>query len=76
MDRLSKKDKDFIDACREYYQFGTFPDERFVSMAMPDLVVNELTDEALKAQYESIEPDIRFYQNQVGTVFSNLGNMR
>lgn len=75
-EKLSQENKDFITACKDYYQSGTFPAERFVSMAMPDLVVNELTDEALKARYESMEPDIRFYQNQVGTAFGNLGNMR
>lgn len=47
-ERLTQEDKDFIFACADYYQTGTFPEEKFVSMKMPRLVTSELTAEASK----------------------------
>ncbi|MDR9850782.1 DUF3274 domain-containing protein [Herbaspirillum huttiense F1] len=79
-DRLSQQDRDFIIACRDYYQFGAFPGEEFVSMAMPKLVTSELTPEAnqekQRAAYQEREAEIRFYQNQAAQGMANLGNIR
>ena len=39
--RLSQHAKDLIDATADYYQSGTFPPEKIVSLKMPDLVTSE-----------------------------------
>lgn len=79
-DRLTKEAKDFIEACRDYYQFGTFPGEQFVSMTAPPLVTSELTQKATAAQQQAAEAEraaeMRFYQNQAAQGMANLGNLR
>jgi hypothetical protein len=47
--RISQDDRDFIIACKDYYQRGKFPDEQFVSMTMPSLVTSELVHKESKA---------------------------
>jgi hypothetical protein len=49
VDRLSQQDRDFVKACADYYQTGTFPGEQFVSMTMPSLVTSELVYKEPKA---------------------------
>jgi len=81
-DRLSQQDRDFIKACADYYQTGTFPGEQFVSMTMPstDLVRSELTAKASQAvkdkEAQERMMEMRFYQDQVSKNFYQLGNIR
>ncbi|WP_083893483.1 T6SS effector phospholipase Tle3 domain-containing protein [Herbaspirillum sp. B65] len=49
-DRLSQEDRDFILACKDYYQLGKFPGEHFVSLKMPSLVTSELNSNAARLE--------------------------
>ncbi|KWE40996.1 DUF3274 domain-containing protein [Burkholderia territorii] len=50
--RLDEKTKDFIQACSDYYMYGTFPDAH-VSTTMPTLVTSELTPAGVAAQEQA-----------------------
>ncbi|QJQ00412.1 T6SS effector phospholipase Tle3 domain-containing protein [Herbaspirillum rubrisubalbicans] len=80
IDRLSQDDRDFIVACKDYYQRGKFPEERYVSMSIPSLVTSELIPKAAQAQQRAVdlerEAEMRFYQNQAAQGMANLGNLR
>lgn len=75
--RLTQEARDFIEACKDYYQTGTFPGEQFVSMTMPPLVTSELTPKATAAQQQAVElqreAEMRFYQNQAAQNMGRLG---
>ncbi|HWX03734.1 T6SS effector phospholipase Tle3 domain-containing protein [Collimonas sp.] len=79
-DRLTKEERGFIEACKDYYQFGTFPGEQFVSMTMPPLVTSELTPKATAEQQQAAdlqrEAEMRFYQNQAAQGMARLGSLR
>jgi hypothetical protein len=79
-DRLTQEDRGFIEACRDYYQKGAFPGEKFVSMTMPPLVTSELTPKATAAQQQAAdlqrEAEMRFYQNQAAQGMARLGSLR
>lgn len=79
-DRLTQEARDFIAACKDYYQKGIFPGEQFVSLTAPPLVTSELTPKASAAQQQAAEEqreaEMRFYQDQVGRGMANMGSLR
>lgn len=68
--RLSQKERDFIQACSDYYLDGNFP-EQYVSSMPPPLVTSELT---LTAAALSRELDVEYGKRQRRSARQMYGN--
>ncbi|HEF4732132.1 DUF3274 domain-containing protein [Burkholderia multivorans] len=69
-DRLDQKTKDFIQACSDYYMYGTFPDAH-VSTTMPPLVTSELTPAGVAAQEQA---QAEYYKQEAQKAQMMYGN--
>ncbi|WP_206955412.1 T6SS effector phospholipase Tle3 domain-containing protein [Trinickia acidisoli] len=74
--RLPAETTTLVEACKDYYQNGTFP-EGLVSSTPPDLVTSELTPKADAARQQAVSEQIaneqRFHQNQMAQSWGSLG---
>ncbi|WP_260428190.1 DUF3274 domain-containing protein [Burkholderia sp. Bp9031] len=78
--RLDSKMRDFIQACSDYYMYGTFP-EAHVSSTPPPLVTSELTSAAIAAQekaqaeyykQEAQKAQMMYGNKTIGEVFQGM----
>ncbi|HEF4776633.1 TPA: DUF3274 domain-containing protein [Burkholderia multivorans] len=78
--RLDSKMRDFIQACADYYMYGTFP-EAHVSSTPPPLVTSELTSAAIAAQekaqaeyykQEAQKAQMMYGNKTIGEVFQGM----
>ncbi|WP_063532744.1 DUF3274 domain-containing protein [Burkholderia sp. MSMB1589WGS] len=69
-DRLDSKMQDFIQACSDYYMYGTFPDAH-VSSTPPPLVTSELTSAAIAAQEKA---QAEYYKQEAQKAQMMYGN--
>jgi pimeloyl-ACP methyl ester carboxylesterase len=74
-DRLPDETKQLVEACANYYQAGTFPEDK-ISMVPPSLVTSELTPKETAAQQaaqqEQWAQEQRFMQDQVAKNWGQL----